>query len=95
MANTKSMSAITITAVSSCAILFSSLASPVTRGTVIYVGHLLSKERMILSTLGLEEIKINILEPNLAGVITLVKSTNSSNLVQIGFQTAPPRVSEI
>jgi len=49
---------------------------------------------MLFSTSGLEK-PMNILEPNLASVTTLVKSKNSPNLVQIGCETAPPGAGEI
>jgi len=38
---------------------------------------------------------MNILEPNLEGVITSVRSTNSQNLVQIGCEMAPPNGGDI
>jgi len=38
---------------------------------------------------------MNILEPHMAGVITSVRSTNSPNLVQIGFEMALPRGGKI
>jgi len=38
---------------------------------------------------------MNILEPNLTGMIISVRSTNSPNLVQISCEMAPPHGGEI
>jgi len=70
-------------------IITSSRASAVAHGTVI--GRLLS---CVFQPLGLEK-PSNIMEPNLAGVITSVRSTNSPNFVQIGCEMAPPHGIEI
>jgi len=43
---------------------------------------------MLFPLLGLKK-PMNILEPNLSGVITSIRSTNSQHLVQIGCEMAP------
>jgi len=68
-------------------------ANKVSQGSAwhCYIGRRLSKGNCIFWPLGLEKPMI-IFEPNLAGVTTSVRSTNSLNLVQIGCEMAPPRV---
>jgi len=60
----------------------------------LFISRPFVKGKCFYSPLGLEK-PMNILEPNLAGVITLVRSTNSPNLVQIGCEMAPPHGGEI
>jgi len=67
-----------------------SQGSAVAHGTVINVVFCL-KGKCVFRPLGLEK-PINILEPNLTGVITSVRYTNSPHVVQIGCEMAPPQV---
>jgi len=55
---------------------------------------LLSKGKTLFPPLGLEK-QMNILQLNLAVVITSARSTNSPNLVQVSYEMAPPRGGEI
>jgi len=68
-------------------------ASAVARGTVIWVVCCL-KGKCFFQPLGLEK-PMNILKPNLAGVIMSVRSTNSPHLVKVGCEMAPARGGEI
>jgi len=59
-----------------------------------YIGRLISNGKCVFQPLSLEK-AMNILEPNLPGVIKSVRSTKSPNLVQIGCEMAPPHGGEI
>jgi len=60
------------------------------RGSVwhCYIRRLL-KGKCFFPPLGLEK-QMNILEPNLAGIISMVRSTNSPNVFQIDWEMALP-----
>jgi len=53
-----------------------------------YIGRLISQRKMRFSTSRPEK-PMNILQPNLVGVITSVRYSNALNLVHIGCEMAP------
>ena len=60
-----------------------------------YIGRWLSKGKHAFFHLSAWKNQWKILKPILAQVITLVRPTNTPNLVQIGSQGAPPHSGEI